>query len=122
MVATGSYTRHTHTHMQTHTHTHTHTYICTYITCMPKNMHMINNIYILNFSISRRQRYRRDVIKAIKHHIEEDARGPATAQKHLRDLARSQPATEKIRSQPVFEISKEGGLLDFQDVTDYGNG
>ena len=68
----------------------------------------------------------------MKRHIEEDARGPASAQKHLRDLARSLPpsATNSRRGEegeqtlPVLEVNgEEGGLLEFQDVmiTDYGN-
>ena len=66
----------------------------------------------------------------MKRHIEEDTRGPASAQKHLRDLARSLPpsATNSRRGEegeqtlPALEVSgEEGGLLEFQDVTDYGN-
>ena len=60
----------------------------------------------------------------MKHHVEEDARGPSTAQKHLRDLARSQPAKVRdkdIQAEPVMYSGEEGGLLEFQDVVDYGN-
>ena len=66
----------------------------------------------------------------MKHHIEEDSRGPASAQKHLRDLARSLPPSatnprtgeEGDQELATPEINgEEGGLLEFQDVTDYGN-
>ena len=66
----------------------------------------------------------------MKRHIEEDSRGPASAQKHLRDLARSLPplatnpklGEEEDQELATQEISgEEGGLLEFQDVTDYGN-
>lgn len=74
------------------------------------------------FSLSHQQRHRRD---AMKGHIEEDTRGPSTAQKHLRDLAHSQPARmlRKDEDQPRSVAGEEeGGLLEFQDITDYGNG
>ena len=63
----------------------------------------------------------------MKHHIAEDGRGPASAQKHLRDLAHSIPSATSSRKgegqhPPTLEVSgEEGGLLEFQDVTDYGN-
>ena len=68
----------------------------------------------------------------MKRHIEEDSRGPASAQKHLRDLAHSLPplASSSRRGEEEEEeegpatpeaSGEEGGLLEFQDVTDYGN-
>ena len=66
----------------------------------------------------------------MKRYIEEDARGPASAQKHLRGLARSIPSQtassrkgeEGQQILSTLEVSgEEGGLLEFQDVTDYGN-
>lgn len=60
----------------------------------------------------------------MKQHIGEDTKGPSTAQKRLRDLARSQPANLRngeIQSQPVVVNGVEGGLLEYHDVTDNGN-
>ena len=60
----------------------------------------------------------------MKHHIGEDTRGPSTAQKHLRDLAHSQPAKLRdgeIWSQPVLVSGEEGALLEYHDVTNNGN-
>jgi plasmid stabilization system protein ParE len=80
------------------------------------------------FSLSRQQRHRRHTMK---HHVEEDSRGPASAQKHLRDLAHSLPPSatnprlgeEREQGLLPMEVSggEEGGLLEFQDATDYGN-
>lgn len=61
--------------------------------------------------------------------IKEATSGPSTAQKHLRDLARS-PSTnptrkgtvEQLQDVEVGGVGEEGGLLEFQDVVDYGNG
>ena len=60
----------------------------------------------------------------MKHHIEEDISGPSSAQKHLRDLSR--PHTVNMRGGeslvgPAGDGGEEGGLLEFQDVVDYGN-
>ena len=85
-------------------------------------------MHYMYFSLSRQQRHRRHTMK---RHVEEDGRGPASAQKHLRDLARSLPPSattsrkgeEGEESLPALGGSggEEGGLLEFQDVTDYGN-
>ena len=61
----------------------------------------------------------------MKHHIEEDVRGPSTAQKHLRDLSLSHTVNMRsgdAQAERVRYGGEEGGLLEFQDVVDYGNG
>lgn len=81
---------------------------------------------IFIFSVSLRKRQRRETMK---QHIREDTRGPSTAQKHLRDLARSPSAgttkrgeeSEQLQRAEVGGVGEEGGLLEFQDVVDYGN-
>ena len=65
----------------------------------------------------------------MRGYVKEDTNGPSTAQKHLRDLARSPTANrtrkgtvEQLQDGEVGRVGEEGGLLEFQDVVDYGNG
>ena len=65
----------------------------------------------------------------MRNFIKEATSGPSSAQKHLRDLAHSpstnptrKGAIEQLQDVEVGGVGEEGGLLEFQDVVDYGNG